>query len=536
MASAAWRESRLRKAGLSLKGYARHSALVRFGRFWARQYASSSFKKKWEGWLGAPQRAGYSARLYRFMEWCGLRTRSLGRTLAPAWEHSLPARGLRGARASRVWRGSLPGRLLSRLRWSDWLLVLFCLYLPADYALRSWAPPAVATYWDEVFLLAAALCLVFWKMSPSAPLCPCTTPLDAPLFFFFALGILLLGVVSPILRVAIDGYRAVYQYMLWFFLVARLVRDRRAVRICYTLFVVMGALIGLHGIYQYVTGAQIPSSWVSIHELGVRTRAFSILGSPNIMGCVMVMLAPLAAGLAYAVKSSGTKLLCWGAAGVMCLGCLFSFSRGAWLGLAVAIIVFALLRDRKLLILAGLALAALVMLPEIANRITFLFTSDFASNNATGGRGIRWETGLNLLHSNNPVFGFGLGRFGGAVAMQNQTVEKLRYFYMDNYYLKTLVEMGYLGLAGYLLLLASLVWNGMRTLFRTRAHKTDYSLACGLFAGLAGVLTHCYFENIFEVPYMNAYFWGLAALLMVLGFRITPDTAAGSGARISAGG
>ena len=33
-----------------------------------------------------------------------------------------------------------------------------------------------------------------------------------------------------------------------------------------------------------------------------------------------------------------------------------------------------------------------------------------------------------------------------------------------------------------------------------------------------GVLVHCYFENIFEEPYMMAYFWGMAAMLMYLGF------------------
>ena len=31
-----------------------------------------------------------------------------------------------------------------------------------------------------------------------------------------------------------------------------------------------------------------------------------------------------------------------------------------------------------------------------------------------------------------------------------------------------------------------------------------------------GVMLHCYFENIFEVPYMVAYFWGLAAVASCL--------------------
>ena len=39
-----------------------------------------------------------------------------------------------------------------------------------------------------------------------------------------------------------------------------------------------------------------------------------------------------------------------------------------------------------------------------------------------------------------------------------------------------------------------------------------------MFAGMCGVLVHCYFENIFEVPYMMAYFWSMAAAVMYLGY------------------
>ena len=58
---------------------------------------------------------------------------------------------------------------------------------------------------------------------------------------------------------------------------------------------------------------------------------------------------------------------------------------------------------------------------------------------------MRWATGLDLLHSANSWLGFGLGRFGGAVAMQNKVIEEtetFEYLYRDIYYLKALVEMG----------------------------------------------------------------------------------------------
>lgn len=128
-----------------------------------------------------------------------------------------------------------------------------------------------------------------------------------------------------------------------------------------------------------------------------------------------------------------------------------------------------------------------------------------------------------LVHENNPWTGFGLGRFGGAVAMNNQLLdetEEFQYFYMDNYYLKTMVEMGYIGLLAFLLLLAALVVYGLRAIYRSSPDQRPF--AVGIFSGLIGVLVHSYFENIFEEPYMMAYFWGLSAVLFYLGYFRRP--------------
>ena len=53
-----------------------------------------------------------------------------------------------------------------------------------------------------------------------------------------------------------------------------------------------------------------------------------------------------------------------------------------------------------------------------------------------------------------------------------------------------------------------------------RCGETDRTrvLAVSLFSGMCGVMVHCYFENIFEVPYMMAYFWSMAAAVLYLGY------------------
>ena len=43
-------------------------------------------------------------------------------------------------------------------------------------------------------------------------------------------------------------------------------------------------------------------------------------------------------------------------------------------------------------------------------------------------------------------------------------------------------------------------------------------MCAGMLSGMAGVLVHCYFENIFEEPYMMAIFWTIAAMTVYLVF------------------
>ena len=125
--------------------------------------------------------------------------------------------------------------------------------------------------------------------------------------------------------------------------------------------------------------------------------------------------------------------------------------------------------------------------------------------------------------ADNPWVGVGEGMFGGAVAMQNQVLDGIDYFYVDNYFLKTMVEMGYCGLAAFCLMLLGFLGAACRALYRKAADFKAgldrlFPLCAGMFAGLCGVIVHCFFENIFEEPYMMAYFWSIAGLLAYIGF------------------
>ncbi len=533
------------------------SLLGRFSLFLKRNYECSVSRKVWIRFCDVENTAAFS----KYGRVLGKLRRFLG-AIGLILEQSLFCRLVTLLRDIyfRITKGSILFRLIHKLNLHQWLLVAFALYLPLEYIIRDTISlGVVASLWEELFIFVAAF-LILWRkalgqskgidQSKTIDQSEATgreTPLDGYILLFMAVGFLLMSLVDPYPAVALAGYRAVVEYMVWFFLIIRLIENDEDFKVIFYTMLGMGALLSLHGIYQYIIAVPIPAGWVSQTEMGVRTRVFSLTGSPNIFGSLIVLTAPLAAAMIYYCKKVWAKLFFLGVTGLMCLCLLFTFSRGAWVGMVVAITLFALYLDRRLLVIMGAAVASvLVFVPSITSRLTYLFTSDYAEASAVGGRALRWATGRLLLMENNPWTGFGLGRFGGAVAMNNQLLdetEEFSYFYMDNYYLKTMVEMGYIGIAFFLLLIAGLLIWGLRSVYRSgigfspetnllvepvenrkghdplvQAVGNKKAMAVGIFSGLCGVLVHCYFENIFEEPYMMAYFWGLAAMLMYLGF------------------
>ena len=406
------------------------------------------------------------------------------------------------------------------------ILTALALYCGVDYILRDvLSISALASIWDEGLLVLSLLWIIRLRMDRSTPMESRLNPLDLPILGFMVLGFWLMNTVFDYYFISVAGYRATVQYMLWFFVVTRLIRNDEDFKVLYFGMVALATIIAIHGVYQYIAAVPIPSNWTDQAEQSVRTRVFSIFGSPNIMADYMVMFAPMAAGLAYYLKKPWQKIIAWICTFLMCFSCLFTMSRAGWMAMAIAVIVFCLIIDKRLFGLIVVAAVAACFLPFVASRIGYLFTEQFAESTVRGGRSGRWHYGLNYLkESGHPWLGLGFGMFGGAIAVQNKIIDQWDYFYMDNYYLKIMAEMGYLGFAAFVLLLLFLVAIACRSIFRSKNiskpenKETMKPLAAGMFAGMCGVLMHCYFENIFEEPYMMAYFWIMAAMIIYIGF------------------
>lgn len=417
-------------------------------------------------------------------------------------------------RLADILRGS---RILKTLKkWSGFqsmgqlLILIPVFYIVFDKMIRNL--PGIRTIgsvWDELTLLLLFVYCVSRRIYSGGRLEYNRTPMGLPiaLFILWGVGHVLIRQIN--VGIAIEGFRAMFQQMLWYFLFVQLIRERREARFVTTALSGLGLFLGLHACYQYVMRVPMLGNWTDVTE-SVRTRAYSIVGSPNILGALFVILLPIAFLKIFEEEKMQWKALHMISFGSMFLGLLFTFSRGAWLSFGFVVLIFICLVNARLLIpFSFVGLVFLLTDNPITRRLFNLLSPTYHMSSSKGGRLYRWEAGLRIWERSKS-YGVGLGRFGGAVAMNNN----LTPFYVDNYYLKTLVEMGYYGIIAMAVFVGWFVLYAMKVINSQKTRMDILRTVC-IFSGAVGVLIQNFVENIFEVPAMMVIFFLYIALLDV---------------------
>ncbi len=401
-----------------------------------------------------------------------------------------------------MYKNSLIIRVISRINW----LYFLPFFVWIDRILRAMNIP-YSGYWDELYLLFLIAIIAYRRWVKDIKLFISNIDFAIALFVL-SYGIIMIVNSSDII-VGIEGFRVVCQYLVTYFIVVQLTSTKEQVRTLLWLFLISIGLLGLHGCYQFVAGVEIPAAWVDSGE-DVRTRAFSILGSPNALASILVMFLPVAFSMFIAEKKILSKLVALGITLIIGMGMLFTMSRGAWIAAMVAIVLFLFLVGKRL-IFSVIAMGTLAVfgINQIWSRVYYLLTPEYMAKSATGGRLYRYEESLEIWAQGSKWFGLGVGRFGGATA----TNHGLSPFYMDSFYLKTLVEAGYLGILAYGGLILFTLLQSFRYIFATR-NVYSRIVMYGIVSGMTGVLLHNAVENIFEIPYMVTYFWVLVAVIV----------------------
>lgn len=277
---------------------------------------------------------------------------------------------------------------------------------------------------------------------------------------------------------------------------------------------------------------------LGLHPKFSGERLLGTLGNPMFAGTFFAMLIPLAICLAFSSPRRSRQILLLASAALMAFALLLTSTRGAWLGLAVTLVLLALLAlwrmrvERKAVspaVLAGagallaLVLASGLLLPQVRQRFANIFN---AKDGTVQTRLVYMTSAWNMFRA-RPLTGWGPGvmravspQFRLSSMAQENGIPLNRGYSASlphNLPLQVAAEMGIIGLLPFVLLIILLVYAGLRLV---AAPAAPGWLAIGLLGMLAANLL-CNLAA-FDNSATLGYFWVGLGLLAALGAKERP--------------
>jgi len=312
------------------------------------------------------------------------------------------------------------------------------------------------------------------------------------------------------------------------------------------------------GIYQFNGGSGAPHLWILDFQ---HFRAFGGFGQPNPFGAFMGLTLPLAIGATLGAgmhtwrlwRESAARALVgsWVSltgvyavgAGIIGVGLIDSWSRGAWLGFAAAALTLVIFFPRRrwqgiALAAVGAAVLGFMMLTGLAPASLVARFTDFTqeltgyddvrgqpisdANYAVLERLAHWQVAL-AIADDYPWLGVGFGNYEVAYPRYALMNWPLALGHAHNYYLNLLAETGVIGLSAYLVAWGSIVVLTMRAL---RKHT---GFERGIALGLMGVWAHLAIHSVFDKLYVNNLFLHIGAMLGLIGVLLAVSAGTAKG-------
>jgi O-antigen ligase len=191
---------------------------------------------------------------------------------------------------------------------------------------------------------------------------------------------------------------------------------------------------------------------------------------------------------------------------VMLLALAFTVTRAGWIGLVVGLLYLGAARFKAVLtVLARAAVIGVLLLVVFGG-----FASSFLSERSSQERFDIWDA--NAVQIVEHPFGLGIGATGStAEKLAELEGEQRDTLQPDNYYLKTALELGVIGLWIFVMLMIT-SFSCAHTAAR-KLGPTDAAFAHGVAAMVLAAVVVSASATYFEVFPMDMYFWMLLGVV-----------------------
>jgi len=391
---------------------------------------------------------------------------------------------------------------------------------------------AGAAFW---VLLTLSDETVYPQQGQSLPLR--VTPIHLVVLLYWGISVVATA-LSPVKLDAAKGLMKLTLYLLFFALMARVLRSHRIRSWILLLLLLVSLIVSVYGLRQWFFGAQALATWVDPTSNAAKlTRVYSYLGNPNLLAGYLEPAIALSISAFFAWQRWLPKALAMTMFGVNSACLVLTFSRGGWIGFVVSLFVFLVLlvywysvqlpahwRPWAMPVLlggsAGVLLLAVLFVEPVRDRVSSMFVGRNDSSN--NFRLNVWAAVIEMI-KDRPVLGIGPGN--NAFNKIYPQYMRARYSALSAYsiFLEVAVETGLIGLFCFLWLLIVTFNQGIQQLHRLRAlaNRQGFWLM-GAIAAVSGMIAHNLFDTVWYRPEVNTLWWLMIAI--IASFYMAPNT------------
>ena len=151
-------------------------------------------------------------------------------------------------------------------------------------------------------------------------------------------------------------------------------RTEKWIKRCVAALVSSATIVSVIGILEYFFGDE-NSKWLDTTLFSdIRVRVVSLFDNPNVLSAFLVLIFPFTLVYMILAKTKSEKLVSFLVCAVFAMATICTWSRGAWIAMAICALIFFTVYTIKTLRIFGIALFALPILPmllpdNVINRI-----------------------------------------------------------------------------------------------------------------------------------------------------------------------
>ena len=316
--------------------------------------------------------------------------------------------------------------------------------------------------------------------------------------------------------VVADSLRVSLMWVSLFSAVFIMIRNITTVRdlIVVLSWLMIGTVIAsVIGLYQYLSG-QIDTTWTdtSLFE-DLNIRIYSTFANPNVFGEFLLLVIPFAAGLGIYLKKWKYKIASFAVLGLSLVALALTYSRGCYVGIAVTVVVFLLMYNKKILgvlLVVGTPIG-ITMLPQ--NMIDRILSMVNLADSSTSYRLKIYEGSFELLRTYWPS-GLGIGEAAFNYVYPFFGIQGIVAPHTHSLFLQLMTSFGIAGLLYFIFLM--FVYH--RNVISSAAHLNKNDDRKILLIVFGSVLFGFLVQSIFDYTWYNYRVYFLFWIVVALGF------------------